>query len=54
MVLLLLVAAMTFWRCGGRGGDVVVPTASSTSTLAGQCRGRNPGVGLFLHSSTPM
>jgi hypothetical protein len=44
MMLMLLVAAMAFWRYGGRGGDVAVPTASSTSTLAERCLGCNPDV----------
>jgi hypothetical protein len=26
----------------------------SSSTPAGRCRGRNPGVGLFLYSTTPL
>jgi hypothetical protein len=50
MMLMLLVAAMAFWRCGVRGGDVAVPTAPSTSTPTERCRGCNPDVAYITYS----
>jgi hypothetical protein len=47
-------------RRPGTGGDalvgngVVLVMIISSSTPAGRCRGRNPGVGLFLYSTTPL
>jgi hypothetical protein len=57
----LLFAVLEFVRvCGGGNGMVVVywwcgaAVTTSSSMPAGWCRGRNPGVGHFLHSSTPL